>query len=88
MQARDPINRIHRQTIPVRLIPDRQLERGVDVALLLVAADVEVEAAGTLVGQAVDEEGVGVEVEDDGAVGGEDGAVLDPRGRGDGRRRR
>jgi hypothetical protein len=76
MQARDPINRIHRQTIPVRLIPDRQLERGVDVALLLVAANVQVEAAGPLVGQAVDEEGVGVEVEDDGAVGGEDGAVF------------
>jgi hypothetical protein len=54
MQARDPINRIHRQTIPVRLIPDRQLERGVDVALLLVAANVQVEAAGPLVGQAVD----------------------------------
>lgn len=36
----------------------------------------EVELSRALVGQAVDEEGVGVEIEDDGAVVGENGGVF------------
>jgi len=55
------------------LIADGQLERGIDVALLLVASDVDVQLSGTLVGQTMDEPWVGVEVEDDGFVICEDG---------------
>ena len=68
-----PINSVHGQTEPVRLVPDRELQRRVDVALLLVPAHVHVAVARALVGQSVDQPGVGVEVEDDGGVVGEEG---------------
>lgn len=73
--VRQALQRVHGKTIPIRLVPNRQLERRVDVPHLAVAADVHVRVAGALVRQAVDEEGVAVEVEDDGLVGREDGAV-------------
>jgi hypothetical protein len=63
----------------VGLIADGQLERGVDVALLLVAADVQQLLARAVVGQAVHEPGVGVEGEDDGPVVGEERGVLGVR---------
>ena len=52
----------------VDLVEDGELERRVDVALLLVAAHVDVVVVLAAVGELVDERGVGVEVEDDGLV--------------------
>lgn len=77
VQSWDTVNSIHRERVSISLISDSQLERSVDVALLLVATDVDVELAGTLVGESVDEPWVGVEVEDDGSVVREDGLPFD-----------
>lgn len=76
LQASNAINGIHCQAETIGLVTNGQFERGVDVALLLVASDVQVVRAGTLVAQAVDHEGVAVEVEDDGLVLREDGNPL------------
>ena len=64
-----PVDHVDRERETVDLVLDRQLHRGVDVALLLVAADVNVVVIGAAVGQAMDEPGIGMEVEDDGFVG-------------------
>jgi len=76
MERRDTINSIHRKTIPIRLIPDRQLKWSVDVTLLLVSPDVKVGGARSLVGQSVDQEWVAMEIENNGPVGGEDRCVF------------
>ncbi|CRK12876.1 hypothetical protein BN1723_009833, partial [Verticillium longisporum] len=76
VQARDAVDGVDGEAEAVRLVADGQLEGRVNVALFLVAADVEVGGAGPLVGQAVDEPGVRVEVEYDGDVGGEEGGPL------------
>lgn len=76
MQRRNTVNCIHRQAISIRLVSNRQLERGIDVALLFVSPHMQVGGSRTLVGQTMNEEGIRVEVEYDGAIGGEDGAVL------------
>jgi len=73
MQRRDAINSIHRETVPISLISDSQLEWRIDVALLLVSADVDVELTGSLICESVDEPWVGVEVEYNGSVIREDG---------------
>ncbi len=46
---------------------NRQFQRLVDIALLLIAADVNVLLAGPAVGEPMDQPGVGVEVEDEDA---------------------
>lgn len=80
VQAWDPVDGVHGQAEPVRLVPDGQLQRRVDVALLLVPPHVQVQVGpGPLVGQPVDQPGVAVEVEDDGLVGGEEGHPLGVR---------
>lgn len=76
MQVRHPINGVNGETEPVRLVADGELERRVNVALLLVSTDVQVLASGPLVGETVDHPGVAVEVEDDGLVGREEGRPL------------
>lgn len=77
VQARNPIDGVHREAEAVRLVPDGQLERGVDISLLRVPAHVQVAVrARPLVRQAVHEPGVAVEVEDDGPVGREEGGPL------------
>lgn len=68
MQAWDTINSIHSQTVPISFVPDGKFQWCVDVSLLLVAADVEIELAGSLVGESVNEPWVGMEVEDDGFI--------------------
>lgn len=68
VQLRHAVDGVNGQAEAVRLVANGQLQRGVDVALLLVAPDVNVLAARTLVRQAVDHPGVAVEVEDDGRV--------------------
>ena len=49
----------------VNLVANRQVERSVDVAFLLVAANVQVLVIGAPVSQPVDQPGIAVEVEDD-----------------------
>lgn len=76
MQRWDTINGIHGQTVTISLVADSQLKWGIDVALLLVASDVDIELAWALIGEPVDEPWVGVEVEYDGFVVCEDGGPL------------
>lgn len=67
-QFRNKINRINRKTIPIRAIAHSQFEWGIDVALLPVTPHMQVLLSRSLIGQAVDEPGVRVEVENDGLV--------------------
>ena len=64
-----PVDHVDREREPVDLVLNRQLHRRVDVALLLVAADMNVVVVCPTVSQPMDEPGIGVEVEDDGFVG-------------------
>src|SRR5215471_19983683 len=66
-----PVNSIHGQGEAVSLIADGELQRRVDVALLLVAAHVNVVLTGPAVRESVDEPRVSVKVEDHGLVRGE-----------------
>src|SRR5271163_1475509 len=54
-QAGDAVDGVHGQGEPVRLVADGQLQRRVDVALLLVAAHVEVVLTRPAVCQPVDQ---------------------------------
>ena len=78
-EPRHAVDRVDRQAEPVGLVADRQLQRRVDVPLLLVAAHVDVVLAGPAVGQPVDQPGVGVEVEDHRLVRGEQRLELPVR---------
>src|SRR5437667_8203594 len=71
LQGRHPIDDVDGQAEAVDLVLDGQVERGVDVALLLVAPHVEILVVRGSIGQAVDEPAIAVEVEDDRPVGGE-----------------
>src|SRR5262249_30207645 len=64
-QAGHAVDRVDREAVAVDLVLDRELEGRVDVALLLVAAHVEVRVVRAPVGEPVDQPGVAVEVEDD-----------------------
>lgn len=70
------INRQHRKSKTIHLVPNGKLEWSVNVTLLLVASDVHQVLARATVGETVDEPGVRVEVEHDGLVVCEDGLVL------------
>src|SRR4029450_603472 len=70
-QARYPIDDVDRETEAVDLVTNGQIERRVDVALLLVAAHVQVLVIGAPVGQPMDQPRISVEVEDNGLVRGE-----------------
>src|SRR3954451_14614536 len=81
VQPRHPVDDVHRQGEVVDLVLDGQFERGVDVPLLLVPADVQVLVPVPAVGQPVDQPWVPVEGEDDRLVGREQGvevAVVEP----------
>ena len=54
LQARHPIDDIDCQAEAIGLIFNRQLERSIDVALLFVAADMEIIVIGAPVGEPVD----------------------------------
>jgi hypothetical protein len=60
----------------IGFVADGQLERCIDIAFLLVAADVHQILAWAAVGEAVDEPGVGVEVEDNGFIVREDSSIF------------
>lgn len=66
------VNGVNCKTVPIRVVAHSQLEGRVDVALLAVAAHMQVVLTGTLVCQPVDEPRVGVEIEYDWLVRGED----------------
>ena len=53
-QARNPVDHISNQVEAVDLIIHRQLQRGVDVAFLLISAHMEVDVVGAVVGESVD----------------------------------
>ncbi len=75
-EGRDTVDDVDGEVEAVDLVEDGEFERGVDVALFRVAADVEVFVVGLLVGELVDERGIGVEVEDNGLIRGEEGLEL------------
>lgn len=68
LEVRQTIDSVHRETVSVSLVTDSELERSVDVTLLLVTSNVDVMGTWALVSESVDEPGVRVEVEDDGSV--------------------
>ena len=70
------INRQDGNAEAIGFIADGKLERCVDIAFLLVAADVHQVLAWAAVGEAVDEPWIRVEVEDYGLVVREDGSVF------------
>jgi len=76
LQHGQAVNGIHGETVTIGLVADSQLKRGIDVTLLLVSSDVDVELTRALVGESVDEPWVGMEIEDDGLVVGEDVGPL------------
>jgi len=64
------INGVDREAESIGLVVDGQFHRSVDIALLFVAAHMQI-LVFAAVGQAVDEPRITVEVENDGLVGGE-----------------
>ena len=75
-QPGHPVDHVDHQIEAVDLVEDRELERRVDVALLLVAAHVQVLVVREAVGELVDQPGIAVEVEDHRLVGGEQAVEL------------
>ena len=76
LQALYPVDDIDCEVEAVDLIENRKLQRRVDVALFLIPADVDVSVVGPAISELVDERRVGVEVEDDGLVAGEQAVEL------------
>ena len=64
-QTRHAVDHVDGELEAVDLVDDREFERRVDVALLLVAVNVDVLVIRAAVGELVDERRVRVEVEDD-----------------------
>src|SRR5262245_35417089 len=70
-KGRDSINDVHRNGEAINLIANGQIERSVDVAFFLIAADVQVLVIGAPISEPVNQPRVTVKVEDDGFVLGE-----------------
>ena len=64
MEGRNTVDYIDRQVKPIDLIADRKLQRSVDVAFLLVSADVDIGVVVSAIGEFVNEPGIAVEIED------------------------
>src|SRR5208282_5364306 len=64
VETRHPVYGIDGQAEAVGLVSDRQLQGSVDIALFLVAADVDVVLAGPPIREPMNEERIGVEIED------------------------
>ena len=71
LKGRNAVDCVHRQSKSVDLVLDGQFHRRIDVALLLVAADVEIIVVVPPISQAMDQPRVGMEIEDDRLVVGE-----------------
>src|SRR5437868_8011407 len=78
-QAGDAVDDVDDQVVAVDVVEHRHVEGRGRGALLLVPAYMQVVVAVAAVGEAVDEPGVAVEVEDDRLVGGEEGVELGVR---------
>ena len=65
LKSRDPVNCVDCETEPVRLIVNCQFHRRVDVALLLVAAHMQVPVVCAAIGETVNQPGIAMEVKDD-----------------------
>ncbi len=72
MQARNAVDDIDRKIEAIHLVENGEFERRVDVAFFLVSAYVNVVMIRAAVAQLVDQRGVGMEVEDDRLVDGEE----------------
>jgi len=70
-QPRHAVDDINGQAETVDLVFDGQFQWCVDIALFLVAAYVQMLVIGAAVGQAVDQPGVTVEIENDRLIPGE-----------------
>src|SRR5208283_905570 len=64
VESWDPVDRVDRQAEAIRLVLDRQLQRGVDISHLLVAADVDVVLCRPAIGELVNKPRIGMEVKD------------------------
>ena len=65
------VDDIDRKTEAIHLVEDRQSKGCIDVAFLLVAANVEIHMVGSAIGELVDEGRITVEIEDNRFVRGE-----------------
>ena len=72
VQRRHAVDHVHRQAEAVDLILDGQVKRRVDVALLLVAAHMQVPVVRAPVSKAMDQPRIAVEVENDRLIHGEE----------------
>ena len=71
-QARNTVDDVDCQIEAIDLIENREFERSVDVALLLIPAHMNVFMIRAAISKLVDERSIGVEVEDHRLVGGEE----------------
>lgn len=67
----NPLDDINRQSETIDLVPYGELERGIDIAMFLVAAHVKVFVVGAAVSELVNQLGVAMKVENDRLVYGE-----------------
>ncbi len=67
----NPVDDVNREVETIDLVLDGELQRRIDIAVLLVAADMEVLMIGPAVGEFVNQPGVTVEIENDRLVHGE-----------------
>ena len=65
LEVRHAVDYVDGEVEAVYLVQDRQLQRRIDVALLLVATHMEVVVIRAPISQLVDQRRIGVEVEDD-----------------------
>src|ERR1700692_2494634 len=65
LESGNTIDHINRQVEAVDLIADRKFERRVDVALLFIAANMDVAVVGSAIGELVDQPRISMEVAED-----------------------
>jgi hypothetical protein len=73
---RHTVERLDGETESIGLVSDGKLERGVDVTLFHVSANVDVSGSGPSVGESVNQPRVRVEGDDNGLVSGKDAVKL------------
>src|SRR5208337_5665398 len=73
LKSRHAIDHVSGQAVAVDLVFNGQLHRRVDVALLLVSADVHALVVFAAIGQPVNQPGIAMEVEDDRLINGKQG---------------
>lgn len=76
LQFRNAIDSVDYQAETVHLVADREFERGIDIPLLLVAADMEIIVVRAPVRQLVNQPGVSMEIENDRFVDREEGVEV------------